>query len=166
MNVDELPDEWRRVTKRIAFSKFCLETFMPNLVSLTHPKSPDIENNSNGSISDIRISRQSLIKENCHNSRISIDMKLGLVSLLDKQNKTTSRLFDYGFIAAKCNAIVIFAINDRFGAIQKPDFERMVCKTYIVISSNLLPLKMWKQNKNFSNTDLLLLLWVKVHQQN
>ena len=38
------------------------------------PQSPDIEQNSNGVISDFRISGQSLIKENCHNSRTSHDI--------------------------------------------------------------------------------------------
>ena len=39
------------------------------------------------------MSGQSLIKENCHNSRASddIDMKLGPVSKIDKKNKTTSK---------------------------------------------------------------------------
>ena len=41
--------------------------------------------NSDGAISDFRISGQSLIKENCYNSRTSgdIDMKLGPVTNLD-----------------------------------------------------------------------------------
>ena len=53
------------------------------------PQSPDIEKNSDGSISDFQISGQSLIKLNCHNSRTSddIDMKLGVVTKLDKRNK-------------------------------------------------------------------------------
>ena len=61
---------------------------MPNL-----PQSPDIEQNSNGGISDLRISGQSLMKENCHNFRTcyDIDMKLGPVTKLDKRNKTTSK---------------------------------------------------------------------------
>ena len=39
---------------------------------------------------------QSLIKENCHNSRISddINMKLGPVPKLDKKNKTMSKKKD------------------------------------------------------------------------
>ena len=43
------------------------------------PQSPDIGQNSDGCISDFRISGQSLIKENYHNSRTSddIDMKRG-----------------------------------------------------------------------------------------
>ena len=42
-------------------------------------------------ISDFRISGQSLIKENCHNSRTGgdIDMKLGTMTKLDRRNKTT-----------------------------------------------------------------------------
>ena len=57
------------------------------------PQSPDIGQNSDGGISDFRISGQSLIKENCYNSRTSddIDMKLATVTRLDKRNKTTSK---------------------------------------------------------------------------
>ena len=61
---------------------------MPNF-----PKSLNIGQNSDGGISDFRISRQSLIKDHCHNSRISddIDMKLGAVTKIDKKNKATSK---------------------------------------------------------------------------
>ena len=56
------------------------------------PQSPDIKQNSDGVISDFRISGQSLVKRNCHNSRASdIDMKLGPVTKLDKRNKITSK---------------------------------------------------------------------------
>ena len=67
--------------------------FMPNLVFITRPQSPDIRQKSDRGIFDFRISGQSLIKENCHNSRTSddIDMKLGPVTKLDKRNKTTSK---------------------------------------------------------------------------
>ena len=56
-------------------------------------QSPDIGQNSDGGISDLRISGQSLIKENCHNSRTSddIDMKLGPITELDKRNEVTSK---------------------------------------------------------------------------
>ena len=52
------------------------------------PQSLDIGKNSDGGISDFRISGQSLTKENCHNSRTSddIDMKLGPVTKLGKRN--------------------------------------------------------------------------------
>ena len=57
------------------------------------PQSPDIGQNLDGGISDFRISGQSLIKENCHNSRTSddINMKLGPVTKLVKKNNTTSK---------------------------------------------------------------------------
>ena len=47
---------------------------VPNL-----PQSPDINQTSNGSISDSQISGQSLLNKNCHNSRTSndTDIKLG-----------------------------------------------------------------------------------------
>ena len=50
------------------------------------PQSPDIGQNSDGGISDFRISGQSLIKGNCHNFRTSDDigMKLGPETKLDK----------------------------------------------------------------------------------
>ena len=60
---------------------------------LNSSQSPDIGQNSREGISNFRISGQSLIKENCHNSRTSddIDMKLGPVTKLDKKNKTPSK---------------------------------------------------------------------------
>ena len=66
---------------------------MPSLVSKTRPQSSDTGQNSDGEISDFRISGQSLIKEKFHNCRTShdIDMKLGPVTKLDKRNKKTSK---------------------------------------------------------------------------
>ena len=63
---------------------------MPNLIFLTYPKSTDIEQDLDGGILDFRISGQSIIKRNCHNSRTNddIDMKLGTITKLDKKNKT------------------------------------------------------------------------------
>ena len=57
------------------------------------PWSIDIEQNSDGCISDFRISGQFLIKRNCHNSRTSdnIDIKFEPVTKLDKKNKTTTQ---------------------------------------------------------------------------
>ena len=68
-----------------AFGKILFGTFAPNLVFLTRPSLQIL------GISEFRISRQSLIKGNCHNSRASddIDMKLGTVTKIDKRNKTT-----------------------------------------------------------------------------
>ena len=45
---------------------------------------------------DFRISAQSFIKENCHNSRTGddIDMKLGPITKFGKRNKTPSKKID------------------------------------------------------------------------
>ena len=66
-------------------------------------QSPDIGQDSDGSISDCRISGQTLIKENYHNSRTSddIDMKLGPATKLDKRNKTTSKKVDVDVMFGK-----------------------------------------------------------------
>ena len=75
-----------------------------------------------------------------YNSRTSdnIDMKLRAVTKFDKKNKTTSRKIDDDLMSANCDVIVIFPISGQFGAIRKPDFGRIVCKSYIFIKSNLL----------------------------
>ena len=64
----------------------CAKFGIPNLL-----QSPDFGQNSNGGISDFQISGQSLIEENCYNSRTSddIDMKLGPVTDFDKRNNRT-----------------------------------------------------------------------------
>ena len=50
-------------------------------------------------------------------------------------------------MSANFDAIVVFSIHGQFGAIQKPDTGRIVCKTYIFINSDLLLYyKNWKQN--------------------
>ena len=103
-------------------------------------QSLDIGRNSDGGISDFRISGQSFIKETCHNSRTSdeFDMKPGPVTKLDKRNKTKSKKFDDDVMSENFDVIVIFPIYDQFGAIWKPDSGRIVCKTYVFINSNLL----------------------------
>ena len=105
------------------------------------PQSPDIGQKSDGGISVFQISGQSLIKEKCHNSRTSndIDMKLGAVTKLDKKNKTTLKNFGDDIMSANYDVFVIFPIYGQFGAIRKPDSGRIICKTYNVINSNLLP---------------------------
>ena len=71
--------------------------------------------------------------------------KLEPETKLDKRNKTTSK-FDNYVMSGNCDVIVIFPINSRFVAIQKPDFGWIVCKTYILINNNPLSYKNWKQN--------------------
>ena len=73
-------------------------------------------------------------------------MKLGPVTKLDKKNKTRSKKFGDGVISKNCDVIVIFLIYGQFGATQKPNSGRLVCKTYIFINSNLLSYKNSKQN--------------------
>ena len=111
-------------------------------------QSPDIGQNSDGSISDFRISGQSLIKENCHNSRTSddFDMKLGPVTKLDKRNKTRSKKFDEDVMSGNCDVIVIFQIFSQFGAVRRPDSGHRVCESYVFSNRNLLSYKNWKQN--------------------
>ena len=65
-------------------------------------------------------------------------------------------------MSAYCNVIVIFKIYGQFGASQKPDSERIVCKTCIFNNSNFLSYKSCKQNKKISNITLTLLPGVYV----
>ena len=60
---------------------------------LNLPQSPDTGENSDESMSDFRISGQSLINKNRHNSGTSnsIDMKLGPVTKLCKRNKEAGK---------------------------------------------------------------------------
>ena len=115
---------------------------MPN-----SPQSPDVGQNSDGGISDLRISGQSLIIEICHNSRTSddINMKLGPVTIFEKTNKTTSKN-EGDVMTANYEVIVIFLIYGQFGAIWKSNSGCRVCKIYPFINSNLLFYKNWKQN--------------------
>ena len=94
------------------------------------PQSPDIGENSDRGISDFRISGQSLIKVNCHNSRTrdDIDIKLGPVTKLDKRNKTTSKKYDEDVMSANLDVIVIFPIYGQLGAIRNPDSGRITVK--------------------------------------
>ena len=68
-------------------------------------------------------------------------MKLGPVTTLDRRNKIILKKFDDDVMSANCDAIVIFPIYGQFGAIRKRDFGGTVCKTYILLKSNLLPYK-------------------------
>ena len=76
----------------------------------------------------------------------SPDMKLGPVTKLDNRNKSTSKQFSDDVISVNCDVIVIFPIYSQFGAIWKPDFGHIICKTYIFINNNLLSYKNSKQN--------------------
>ena len=56
-------------------------------------------------------------------------MELGPVTKLDKRNKTMSKKFDDEVTSTNCDVNFIFPIHGQFGAIRKPDFGRIVCKT-------------------------------------
>ena len=68
-------------------------------------------------------------------------MKLGPVTKLKKSNKIRSKNFEDESMSANSDVIVDFLIYSQFGAIRKPDSGRIVCKTYLFISSNLLSCK-------------------------
>ena len=90
-------------------------------------QSPDIEQNSDGGISDFRISGQSITKRNCHNSRTSHDivMKLWPVTKLDKRNKTTSNFLtmtSYRKIVTSLSIFLFMANLDQSGS-RIPDTE-------------------------------------------
>ena len=86
--------------------------------------------NSDGGISDFQISGQSLLKENCHNSRTSddVNIKLGSVTKIDKKNRTTSKNFDVDVMSENCDVMVVFRIFGQFGAILMPDSEQTICE--------------------------------------
>ena len=81
-----------------------------------------------------------LIKENCHNRRISddINMKLGTETKIDKRTKITSTKLDDEIMLLNFDVIVICPIYGQLGAIWKPDSGCTVCKTYIFILYLLL----------------------------
>ena len=105
--------------------------------------SVDLGRNPDGGISDFQISDQSLVKENCPNSPTNddIDIKLGPVTKIDKRNKIQSKKFDYDVMSENYDVNAIFPIYGQFGAILKPDPERIVYETYIFIISNLFSYK-------------------------
>ena len=89
--------------------------------------------------SDFRISGQSFINENCHNSRTNHDnnMNLGPVTKLDRKNRVTSKKFNIDVMSSNCDVIFFIPIYGQVAAIWKLDSQRMVYKTYISINSNL-----------------------------
>ena len=67
---------------------------------------PNIGQNSDWGIFSFWISGQSLINKSCHNSRTSneIEMKLGLVTKLEKINTATSKRFENDVMPASCES--------------------------------------------------------------
>ena len=80
-----------------AFSNHLLEILIRAKFGICNsPQSLDTAQNSDEGISNFWISDQSLTKENCHNSGTSddINMELGPVTEVDKNNKATLQKFD------------------------------------------------------------------------
>ena len=75
-------------------------------------------------------------------------MKLEPVTKLDKKNKTTSKKFTDSVMSGNSDVNAIFPIQDKFGEIQKPDFGRIVCKTYNFINSAFYLTKTVNRTKN------------------
>ena len=67
-------------------------------------------------------------------------MKFEPVTKHDKRNMKNS---------SNCDIIVFFPIYGKFAAIRKPDFGRMVYKTYIFINSNLLSYRIYNKTKEY-----------------
>ena len=127
-----------------AFSNISLETFMPNLVSLTPPSPKILSKTQMGVflISRFLVNSLVILSWSIHSkTRGDIDTKLGPVAKLNKRNKTTSKKFDDDVMSVNCDFIINFSIYGQFGAIRKLDSGRVVCKTYICINSNLLSYK-------------------------
>ena len=79
------------------------------------PQSRDTGQDSDGGISDFRISGKPLINENCITPApvmILIAMKLGPVTKLDERNTTT---FEDDVVLVYCDVIVTFPIYSQFG---------------------------------------------------
>ena len=96
------------------------------------------------------------------NSRISqgIGTKPGTVTKLDKRNTTMSNKVDDDVMLANCDITVFFSISNlQPSGSWIPDAWSI---KLILINSNLLSYKTWKQNQKISYTALILLLWVKV----
>ena len=108
---------------------------MPNLVSLTCNSFQILGKTQTGIFLISGTSGQSLIKENCQNSRTrdDIGMKFEQSTKFNKRNKTRLNQFDDDVMPANCDIIAIFLIYGQFGAILKRDSRSIICKTYIFI---------------------------------
>ena len=82
--------------------------------SVSKLQSLDIGQVPDVGVSDIRISGQSFIGENCNNSRTSHDaeIRLGPVTILDKRNTATSRKFDNDVMWATFASLSFFQFID------------------------------------------------------
>ena len=70
---------------------------------------------------------------------------------LDKRNTARLKKLNDDVMSRDCDVIVIFPSYGQFVAIQKPDSECIVSKTYIFIDSNL---SSYSRTKNGTKTEL------------
>ena len=126
-------------------SKILLDKFVPSVVFLTLPNlQMQISKLKRG----FRISSQSVIEENCNNSRTSndIDMKLVPETKLGMINKTALEKFDVDVLLVNCDVIVIFKIYGQFGS-RIPDAQPV--KPTFSLTVTLYLTKTENRTKNF-----------------
>ena len=135
------------------YQRHSCQIWYPNL-----PQTTGIGQNSDGGISDIQISGQSLIKENCHNSRTSddIDIKIRPVTTLEKKNMATSKNWTITSCQQIVTSLFFLRIYGQYAAIQKLNSRRMVYKTSLTVTFYLT--KPESRTKKIFNTALILLL--------
>ena len=105
-------------------------------------QSPDIRENSNGSISDFLISRQSCINENCCNFRASNNTDMKLVPETNLTRKTLQcQKHGNDVMPTNCDVFVFFPVYGQIAGTWKPDSGRMIYKFYIFINNILLSYK-------------------------
>ena len=105
---------------------------------------------------------QSLIKENCHNSRTSDDMKLGPVTKLNKRNKTTSKKLPLTSCRKIVKSLLVFGflVNLEQSGGRIPDTES--AKVMFSVKVTFFLTKTENRTKKSLTQRLTLLLGVKV----
>ena len=115
-NAEEAKAALRRIQSHF-IRDICAIFDIPKLSHLPH-----IGQNTDGGISDFQNSGQSIIKQNCRNSRASdIDMRLGPVTELDKGNKVMPKNWRWRY-AGKLWYHCHFSNIGQFAPIRKQNF--------------------------------------------
>ena len=76
---------------------------------------------------------------------MTLTWNLGQHLNLTRETQQRQKIDD-DVISTNSDVIVIFSFYGQFEVIRKLDSKGMICKSYILISSNLLYHKIWKQN--------------------
>ena len=124
---------------------------------------PNIGQNSDWGIFSFWISGQSLINKSCHNSRAGneIEMKLGLVTKLEKRNTAISKRFENDVMPASCesNSDLLSYTPTSKRTFKKPVqiwvkecFLPKICHIWFIFSEIQIPFSLTKDNsKNRSH---------------